>query len=242
MRGLILLLALSWPCFGAGAWVQTTQTAGTAASAGTVAAPAQSNTTGNLLVVFINFTDVSNVINVTGIADTAGNTYTPGTRFNSGSNNGTSQMWYAKNIVGNASNVVTATLSASTTFRSPLVSEYSGLDTSTPLDVEIAPRAQASSTTLTSSTFTTVPNDMVVMMVASSPPFTPGSGYAMRGFNTTPAGNYAGSEDQHFATAQTGVTAIFTAVSGAQTANIHGMAFKDQGAVTVTARHRIINQ
>ena len=100
------------------------------AGATTIAAPAANHTTGNLLVVFVGLRDTS--VTVSSIADTAGNTYTYVTRIA-----GTSsaiECWYAKNITGNANNVVTATFSASVYYRTITVNQYSGCDTSAPLD------------------------------------------------------------------------------------------------------------
>lgn len=93
----------------------------------TIAASAINATGGNLIVGAVKYEGASSTT-VT-VADTAGNTYTVLT----GRKHSTANLWvypfYARNITGNASNVVTATFGASQQYRGIAVAQYSGLDT-----------------------------------------------------------------------------------------------------------------
>ena len=104
-------------------------------AATTIAAPATNHTAKNLLFVFARHgTDSTSTIS---ISDTVGNTFTPVDALIGNAAAGAAQAFYAKNILGNASNVVTATFGASVSFRGITVLQYSGLDTVSPLDAHI---------------------------------------------------------------------------------------------------------
>lgn len=96
----------------------------------TIVSDAAVATAGNLLVVFVACGGTLHA--VTGITDTAGNTYTYIT-----TETRTEQLiecWYAKNALGHATNVVKATYADSVAYRRIIVLEYSGLSTTAPLD------------------------------------------------------------------------------------------------------------
>lgn len=112
-------------------------------------------TTGKLIVVLIGGYNGGASMTVTGVTDTAGNTYVQGTScFNNAQlTAGITDIWYAKNVTGNASNVVTVTYSSSTsTYRSVFQMQYSGADTTSPFEV-CAIGNTASGTTVTSASF-----------------------------------------------------------------------------------------
>ena len=93
---------------------------------------ALNTTTGNLIVVVVqgNSGTGNNGV-VTGITDTAGNTYTKiYGEYYSGTTYSRGEMWYTENIDGNANNVTTATFTGSCNYRYISVSEYSGVATS----------------------------------------------------------------------------------------------------------------
>src|ERR1035438_1788967 len=72
--------------------------------------------------VVVGIAILNTAVSVTGIADTAGNTYTP----KAGGNNGSAvrvELWEAHSITANASNVITVTLS-STSLASAAFEEY----------------------------------------------------------------------------------------------------------------------
>lgn len=103
---------------------------GGSTSASSIATGATSSTTGNLICVFVR-RDPSGTI--TSVTDTAGNTYTSVVENTTG--NPYLKCFYAKNITGNASNVVTAAFSGTIGYVWIHAIEVSGLDTSAPLDV-----------------------------------------------------------------------------------------------------------
>lgn len=108
-----------------------TSTSGTADTGSTtIASSAKSTTSTNIILVAVkregNFT-------VTGVTDTAGNTYTQILAEVWGTTEPRLDLWYAKNIISNASNVVTATFSGSATYRRIIQMEISGCDTVTPI-------------------------------------------------------------------------------------------------------------
>lgn len=96
----------------------------------TVASAAKSTTTGNLIAVFVCAQEGAGTNTITGVADTAGNTYTPGTLYGSGGGGALAQWFYAHNITGNASNVVTATFSGNNRYKHIIQVEISGPATS----------------------------------------------------------------------------------------------------------------
>lgn len=113
------------------AHVSTTSGTGDS-NASTIAATAAAHTAGNLLVAVVCWTHASNTLS--SIADTDGNTWTraTGSKIDTGSDN--AEIFYAENIGGHATNVVTATFSANVQFRRIVVLEYSGAATSSAFD------------------------------------------------------------------------------------------------------------
>lgn len=107
-------------------------------------------TTGNLLVVFVKHEGASTSLS---ISDTAGNTYTPLTYRSHSNGDLHGQIFYAKNITGNASNVIRVTCSASRSYIRIYAHQYSGADTSSPFDQENW--GQGSGTSLSTSNITT---------------------------------------------------------------------------------------
>lgn len=98
------------------------------------------------------------------ITDTANNTWIQigSTTLNTGM--GDSAIFYAKNISGNASNVVTAHF-ASAGFSGVTCIQFSGCDTSSPLDLNVTPTnvSGSASNTVTSGSFTTaVANEVII--------------------------------------------------------------------------------
>ncbi len=89
------------------------------------------NTAGNLIVVYLTWTNTNSV----SITDTRGNVYTNvGTRTTWGaSSNASSQVFYAKNIAGGA-NTVRATFASSHHIPGPsmYIHEYSGIEQGRP--------------------------------------------------------------------------------------------------------------
>lgn len=94
------------------------------AGAGSIAAPAMSTTTGNYLFVLAG--KYQSGTTITGVTDTAGNTYTRAGSSQAQDSSHAQDIWYtASPITGNASNVVTVTFSGSSAFRLVSVAEFS---------------------------------------------------------------------------------------------------------------------
>ena len=97
-----------------------------------VATGPASLTAGNLLIVFITYSDNGSTIQ--SITDTAGNAFffCTGSQIKNGTIVG--EIWYAKNTLGNASNAITVTTSASCAEITISWSQYSGGATGSPFD------------------------------------------------------------------------------------------------------------
>lgn len=176
------------------------------------ALPATSLTAGNLIVVCINGQppDVNSDY-VTSIADTAGNTYTRISGKANGSSDARMEVWYAKNVAGNASNIVTFTLGVSIAYYSGCSVQYSGLDTSAPLDATAT--GNGSGTSVTSGSFTTIVADEVLVACAAvfnggAGAWTAGTGYTKRVEDDATITMF---EDKIVSATQAGVTAAATA-------------------------------
>lgn len=129
-----------------------------------IAAPAQSVTTGNALIVLVGgYANAGQV--VASVTDTAGNTYVKADHGVEPSDIYREEIWYAKNITGHASNVVTATWSAilSFTYFGIAVIQYAGLDPVAPLDGTAKGTAAFGLTVTTGSLVTTRADSVHVM-------------------------------------------------------------------------------
>jgi hypothetical protein len=155
----------------------------------TVAAPATSHTAANLLVVIVGFFD--NSITVSSIADTAGNNYTFITR-KQVAGIGTIEIWYAKNIAGNANNIVTATLSATASSRAISVHQYSGCDNTAPYDVSNVGTGNATAQT-TAAAQTNIADEVIV---AGYYEYDVSAVTAGANFTIRQTKNYFGTEDR----------------------------------------------
>jgi len=126
---------------------------------------ATSLTAGNTLIVAIGAQDVAaGSATVTGVTDTAGNTYTKVDHAYQ-STDFRVELWYAKNVTGHATNQVTVTFTGNVTYRGVVATQYSGLDATAPLDTS-AKANQAPASGITSSTLTTTTADEVHILVA----------------------------------------------------------------------------
>ena len=123
-RTTALLLLAAFPGWCAIARVNSAVGNGDADST-TIAAGALNTTTGNALFVFI--TQEYPAITITGIADTASNTYVSNAACKIDTDRGTAEIWWSLNVTGNASNVVTATFSGMGAYRRIAVVQYSGV-------------------------------------------------------------------------------------------------------------------
>jgi Domain of unknown function (DUF1929)/IPT/TIG domain len=147
------------------------------ASLTTVAAPfTASQTAGDLNVVVVGWGDVTSTVST--VTDGLGNKYSPAGTTATGT--GLRQaIYYAKNIAA-GSNTVTVTFSQAAAYPDLRILEYSGLDTSNPLDVTAA--ASGSGTTATSASATTTsPNELIFGAGNNGNGFNgPGAGFTLR--------------------------------------------------------------
>lgn len=101
-----------------------------------VTTAAITTTTGNLTVVVCIWFGAG--VTFTSMADSKGNTWTQIGSQQTTSGNAKMRMYYAKNITGGASHTFTLTVSANNSYPLLFVSEFSGIDTTSPFDVQAA--------------------------------------------------------------------------------------------------------
>lgn len=178
------------------------------ASGTSIAAAAANHLAGHLLVAHVIGGSDTNFVN--GLSDTAGNQWLQCANARASSvATGHIDTWYAKNITGNAANVVTASYPVANTFRRIIVHQYSRMDLLDPFD--IAAIGSGTGTAALSAAFTTRRKNQVIsagMVGNADITWTPGTGYTLR---SSVAGFDHGSEDKTVADIQTGVTANATA-------------------------------
>lgn len=172
-------------------------TSGTTASL----AFSNANAAGNLIVVYVVW-DNAGTVKVT---DTKGNAYQAATARQTFGGSWSAQVFYASNILG-GSNTVKATFSTGiTSFGLLYLHEYSGLATTSPVDVS-ASAAGASASMSSGAVTITQANDLLFAAGASDSTVSTGTGYTARltGFGNltedravTTTGSYAGTASQN---------------------------------------------
>jgi hypothetical protein len=171
-----LLALLARPTQAAISFVQVADRSARSVSALTQAL--SSNTTvGDLLVVTIRHDPT---VSVSSVADSQGNTFAAVSGSATGSSaSGNLDTYYAKNIVGGA-DTVTVKLNASADIADIFVSEYSGADTSSPLDA--ATGAGGSGTVGNSGPVTTASANDLIYGLCADGGGTPsaGTGFTLR--------------------------------------------------------------
>lgn len=136
------------------------KSAGPAGSSGTIASGTFNLTAGNLVVLAVRWFNGANTI--TNVTDTAGNTYsTAVAQFTN--NDVNMQVLYCENALGNASNEITVTFSASSAVRAICVGQYSGVKTSGSKDQDGHGSSSGGTGTATSSSMTTDTADEVIV-------------------------------------------------------------------------------
>ncbi len=162
---------------------------------GAMAAPAANHLAGNLLVVICR--NGNNLISQTAPTDTAGNTFV-GLTPTSDANLGVIQMWYAKNINGNANNVVSCHYASPDGWQTVSVLQYAGADPNSPLDSQA--NANGGAAKATSGFTTAVTSSRIGGLVvtgatvgATGLMFSAGSGFTLR---DSAIATFSGDEDQ----------------------------------------------
>lgn len=137
-------------------------------------------TAGNLIVVACS--QVNNSTQTWNTpTDTAGNTYVNIAACRNASFRGTMDVWYAANITGHATNVVTVTTGSIVGY-SVIAVTYSGVTTSSPLDQGAIGTSSAASS-VTSASFTPATDGLAVAFGQTgngAGTYTAGTGYTLR--------------------------------------------------------------
>jgi len=151
--------------------------------------------TGDVIILGLFVFDSTSVSSVT---DTQGNTYAPITSspWTGGCGTRVERLYYAKNIVGGA-DTITVTLSGSV-YMELRAYDYSGLDTSSPLDVSATPQTGSSTSATSGSLSTTNASDLLFgyFHYWSAVTATPGAGFTAR---TLPGDGGPVAEDESVA-------------------------------------------
>ena len=193
----------------------------------TIATAAANHTTGNLLAVFLNI-QASDTPTIT---DTAGNTWTA-TPSSPAHPTGVNYIWvfYAANITGNASNVITANWSTSTGYAAISVRQFSGVATTSPLEDD--DKGTGISTSLATPSLTVTSSEGVIFagMEADGIPITGGSGYTFTAI-TDGFGGYTGDEYKIVTASEAATASQIDAYAWGITAGL----FKTGGVATATA-------
>lgn len=141
---------------------------------------------GHLNVVAIGWG--SNTVNISSVTDTKGNVYTLALKTVGTSWTNTAAIYYAKNIVASAANgnAVTIVFASAVGYPDLRVAEYSGIDTTNPLDVTVGATGSGA-TTDSGTVITTNASDLLIGSNQTSTGSSgPGPGYTQRiitGFN-----------------------------------------------------------
>jgi len=168
---------------------------------GSIAAPAADHLAGDLLVVICR--NGTSWVSQTAPTDTAGNTYV-GLTPAADANVGVIQMWYAKNIIGNAGNVVSCHFALPDAWRSISVLQYAGADPGNPLDSQASASSGTSIATsgVTPAVTPSRAGGLVVVGAtvggALGMTFSAGAGFTLR---DSGIGTFSGDEDEIVAAA-----------------------------------------
>ncbi|MGH9970668.1 MAG: hypothetical protein ACREBG_23155 [Pyrinomonadaceae bacterium] len=151
------------------------------ASSTTIAAAAANHTGGNHLIVWV--AHGSGTITVSSIADTAGNTYAQvPSALRQVASFGSVDIWRATNITGNASNVVTVTFSATTSFRRIVVHQFSATNSGS-MTNDTASTGTGTGTAMSCTSFTPAnANELIIAgySTASGTTFTAGTNFTLQ--------------------------------------------------------------
>lgn len=173
----------------------------------TTSAFSSATTTGNLIVVSISTNGAANA--VTSVTDTAGNTYAK--VWSVANSSVTSDLWYAENITGGASQTVTVTVSTARA-TAVVAHEYSGISLTSSLDKSVTATGSSNAPASGNTPTTTVASEIVigaVAMLGGATTFTVGSGYT--NLNQQLAANVATAQESLVTTSTGTQSAAFGA-------------------------------
>jgi chitodextrinase len=199
------------PVSAAVAFVQVNSASPTSPATSVAVPFTAAQTAGNLNIVVVGWNDITH--SVVSVVDSKNNVYLPavGPTANAAGGGLTQTIYYAKNIATAAAgtNTVTVTFTGATYYPDIRILEYSGVDSTTPVDIT-AFGSGSSATSSTVATTTTNPNDM---LFAANMVFTvtkaAGTGFTSR--KITPDGDIV---EDRVVTATGSYTATATLTSG----------------------------
>lgn len=211
------------------AFVQSVSKSSTGSTPMTSSAFGSSTTTGNLIVVSVS-DDGGTAGGITSVTDSKSNTYTKIANEQAGSS--TLSMWYAKNITGGASHTVTIAWNTGLVSQASFVAqEFSGCDTSSPLDRFTGATGSSTSPSSGATAATTTDAQLVVGGVAYfGTAVTPSAGSGYTNANSVAFTNASGSEESKVIALAAAQTATFT-LSGSRDWSCGVATFKASGAV-----------
>jgi len=148
---------------------------------------------GDLNIVVVGWQDTTALVQ--SVKDSAGNTYLMAVGPTTQVSNGTQAIYYAKNILTAAAeaNTVTVTFSASATTPDLRIAEYSGMDTTNPLDVSVGKETNGITSSCGPVSTTNADDLLVAANLVQYKTTAAGSSYTSRVI-TTPGGDIL--EDQ----------------------------------------------
>lgn len=196
--------------------VRVNQGTGASPSGGAISSAASDThilIAGNLSAVAFRW-DSGSSQTITGVADTAGNTYTPCSQMQDGA--GSRLQWfYCSNCLGNAANIITANFDFTTDFVSIDRAQYSGILLTGAFDVEdVSGSATSGTPGAVSGSFSTNQTAELILAAAqvqaTGGTWSAGSGYTLI---TQDAQGVAGIEEMIVTTIQTGITATMNSTS-----------------------------
>lgn len=203
MKITIGFLLASW-CFAATpTLVNSGANSPSGTNTATVATGAISVTAGNLLVACVSAPPGGGTMSVT---DTAGNTFTGMTIYHRGDSGQNNQIFYAKNVTGNASDILTAHVTSATNFWSIVAAQIAGASTTAPADADSGGGGTSATPTTTYST--KAPNEIIIACA-------PGTGFNFSSVGTGYTlvqydGTIQAMEYKGVTAIQTNATATFT--------------------------------
>lgn len=172
-------VSATWPAPPIGTWARKETKGGTVADptfhtgvgarndgiASTLNAPSMATTTGRYL--FVGVSHYTSGVDISGVSDTAGNTYTKAGSTQGGDSSHDQEIWYTANpITGNAANIVTVTFNGSAIFRVITVGEFSLSGSTSVAYSSEATGVITLGTTHTSNSVTTTAADALVIGMA----------------------------------------------------------------------------
>lgn len=133
-------------------------------SSTTTVIPALNAVAGNTIIVFAGNYKSGSYESISGVTDTAGNTYARCGNVGTVGGDYRNECWAAYDIDGNASNEITVTYANATTFREAIAIQYSGLAAESAYDAESGQVTDSPPTTIhTTGTLETTQADEVIV-------------------------------------------------------------------------------